>query len=198
MKKTILAICFILFCLSYQDSKAQAFTGEGDLQLNLGISLLPIGYNIRDRHISYRSTGFLPVTLNAEYGIHKYIGVGGYFGFYNRGYRHSFNMDDWSRTNYYSIGARATLHSTPIINNALELNIDEDAWDIYATVIAGYEIISHNAYNNGFRSIYMTGRPRYGITLGVRYMVTNAIGLFIEGGAGAFGLTSLGVTFKLK
>ncbi len=197
-KFLLLAVLFVLYFIP-QQSKAQLYE-QGDIKINAGISFGIFGFGSYGLYNNY--SGFLPLTANVEYSITDKFAVGGYAGYYSRSYTYgSGRYKDGFRS--LAIGGRGTFHGTSTINEIIDANIDEDKIDLYASLIVGLETRSwfyDNDYWNqpGFvEPNYSEVRLRFGPTLGVRYMFTPNIGAYFEGGRGAFGFATIGVTFKL-
>lgn len=189
--KKFLLIVNLMACLV---SGAYAQYQKGDIAVNAGITFGLIGYGYG---LYGSSSGFPPLSVNAEYSINDKFAVGPYVGLYTRSYKYGSGYND--RFTALSFGARGTFHATPFLNETLNLSIDEEKIDLYGTVILGFESYSWNFdekyggnyyYSNGSRIIF-------GPILGVLYNLNPSLGIFFEGGRGAFGYGTLGVTAKL-
>ncbi len=193
MKKTF-AFLFALAVACLSSFSAQAQYAKGDITANLGISLGVLGYGTYGAFGSNYS-GFLPLSVAVEYSATDAFAIGGYAGYYSRSYKYSTYRNRWST---YSFGARGTYHATPILNDLLDTSIDEEKWDIYGTVLLGYDVYS---YSWGDRQIvdnynYNNGAFRLGTVLGTRYFFNPKFGAFVELGRGAHGVLTLGVSGK--
>ncbi|MFN6944188.1 MAG: hypothetical protein ACK4ND_04510 [Cytophagaceae bacterium] len=180
-------------------AKAQAYA-PGQLQINAGISAGLLGYGGYFGAWGwggYRRTGFVPLFALAEYGFHKWISAGPYIGYYSRGYRHR-SLDHMHRWSHVNVGVRGTFHWVPLMRQ-WGLNIDEDRWDFYASLITGLEFRSYSYNGPGTNLIGGSGGTRLivGPVVGARYMFSKNLGAFAETGRGMFGLASIGMTFKL-
>lgn len=180
-------------------AKASSNTGyeAGDLLINPGISLGLIGYGYGYFGSNY--SGFLPLTLNVEYSVTEQLAFGGYIGIYSR--RYKYGAGESIRLSNFTVGARATFHGTALLNDAFGSDMDVERLDIYATVLLGVrtERWNYDNANNGSFVGYYDNRTRlvFGPSLGIRYWFTPQIGAFLEGGRGAFGFATLGVSFRL-
>lgn len=166
---------------------------KGDLMLNAGISFGLIGYG----YGFYGSRSFsVPITANVAYGITEEVSVGGYLGYYGVGYGPSGNR--YQLTNY-SFGVQGTFHATPFLNEVLDLDADEKKIDYYGKLLVGFETFSWKYNGRSFDDRYDTQSSRaiFGPVIGVRYMFKPNIGAYIEGGRGAYGLLTIGASFKL-
>ncbi|MDO1445220.1 hypothetical protein Q0590_03105 [Rhodocytophaga aerolata] len=193
--KNKLSVLFALCLMIFFAQSAKAQYEKGDILINPGISIG--GYGYYNYGLYSNSGGFLPLTINAEYSINDMFSVGGYAGYYSRTYKYSNDYKD--RWTALSIGARGTLHASGLLNDQLDLNINEEKLDIYASLLLGFETYSwkvdekwggSNYYNNGSRVF-----P--GLTFGARYFFTPKFGGYLELGRNAFGYLNLGVSFKL-
>lgn len=191
LKRAVLLMVLFTACFI---SNVSAQYKKGDITANAGLSFGLIGYGYG---FYGSSSGFLPVTINGEYSIDEKFSVGPYAGIYTRSYNYGSNYKD--RFTALSFGVRGTFHATPFLNEILSFGLDEEKFDIYGTVLLGIETyswkfdeqyIGSNFYSNGSRAIF-------GPVLGVRYQFNPKMGIFFEGGRGAFGYGTLGISAKL-
>ncbi len=192
MKKTF-AFLFTLAVACLSSFSAQAQYAQGDITASAGISFGTIGYNW-----GYGGgRGFLPLSINAEYSINDKFAIGPYFGFYSRRYDYLGSAYEF-RFRALSFGARGTLHATGLLNSALDLGMDEEKLDLYATLLLGFETYSWDYGDFGNSSVLDddTGRLIIGPVVGVRYFFNPKFGAFFEAGRGAFGYGTLGVSAK--
>jgi hypothetical protein len=190
MKKPVILFLLILLISSAsiaQSKKGQTSYGPGSRLFNAGAAFGLIGYGYG---ANYR--GLFPVTANVEFSLNDKIALGPYVGFFSR--RYNFTTD--ARLTVMSFGGRGTIHASGLINELVDGNIDGEVLDIYVTLIAGFEVIdwkydgsSTGSYNNNVGFIV-------GPTVGIRYYLKPKIGLFLEGGRGAFGFATLGLSAK--
>lgn len=192
MKKIITILAILLGGFS-TGALAQTQYQKGDILVNLGLSVGTFGYGYG---LYGSSSGFLPITASVEYSVNDLVSVGPYAGIYTRTYKY-FGYKD--RFTALSFGGRGTLHASSLLNEHLELSINEEKLDIYATVIIGFETRSWN-----FDSSY--GGDRYydndatfdfGTIVGIRYLLNPKYSVFFELGRGSFGIGTLGVSAKL-
>ncbi len=136
----LFAFCLMIFFA--QSAKAQY--QKGDILINPGLSLGVIGYNYYGSGYS----GFLPLTINAEYSINDKFSLGGYAGYYSRRYK---SID--YRFTSLSFGARGTFHASGVLNEVLDLNINEEKLDLYGSLILGVYTSSWNYGDNSVGSL---------------------------------------------
>lgn len=200
--KFVLTVALFIAYFIAQPAKAQLYN-KGDITLNAGISLGTIGfggYGLYGNNFS----GFLPLTANIEYSIDEKFAIGGYGAFYSRSYNYNFGSSRY-RNGFraFAFGGRGTFHATPFLNDALDANIDGNKLDLYISVIAGLQVTSW-FYDDDFKNQTGFGDDLYanrvspvlGPVLGVRYMFTPGVGMYFEGGRGALGWATLGLSFK--
>lgn len=171
---------------------AHAQYQKGDILVNAGLSVGVFGYGYG---LYGSSSGFLPVSLNVEYSVNDMFAVGPYLGIYSRSYRYSGYKD---RFTALSFGGRGTFHASALLNEHLDLGINEEKLDIYATMIVGFESRSWR-----FDSAFVGDRHYndevffdFGPVLGVRYKFNPNFSAFFEAGRGAFGIGTLGLSAK--
>lgn len=144
---------------------------------------------------SYYGSGYygfgLPLSVSAEYGVHNYIGVGGWAGFASYGY--TWPNSTKYRDTYVGLGGRATFHWYALLEKLLEKDIHGDKLDIYYSLMLGYYI--HGTNNDNWAA--KLGGFGWGSTGGIRYYIKPKFGLFLEGGRASFGYATFGLTLKL-
>lgn len=192
MRKLVYILSISLLLLAGQQVTAQNDAYNiGDKTASLGIGL---GYRGVALYGS-RALGFPPITIAGEYGFHEYVSAGAFLGFASW-------KTDWIVTsysiNYFSAGARASFHYLPLLNENLELDIDEEKFDFYLSVIAGLRFENYKFENEvtGPYSFNNSVSLLFGPFAGFKYMVTEQIGLFAEGGWNAFGFFTLGASAR--
>ena len=190
MKKIIVLLNVIMLSAGYsysQESQVQVQVNEyafnqGDLLLNAGFSFAYYGQTFGGT----RSLGIIPLSVNLEYGIHKYISVGPYLGYASWDYDIG-NDFTW---NILSLGARGSFHYLPLLDEILESDLDLERLDFYASLILGLEIQSSNP-----NIIENETELVLGPVLGFKYLFNERVGAYFEGGRGTFGYGTLGVAF---
>lgn len=204
---------FLIVLVSVNLSFSQAFDANTKiLSLGLGGSNMfhiPAGYNN-----PYASSFFTPITgeitLQGEFAVHKYVGVGfsagfggragsggyayvpgvGYTGYYN-GYYSEFNMP---------IAAVANFHFYQLIADKVSNGdkLHADKLDIYGGINLGTGFALHPGYTDayGVKHTAIDALAYGGIQAGARYYFTPKIAVFGEVGWGKTWINT-GVTFKI-
>lgn len=193
--KKIFAFLFTLAVACLSSFSAQAQYAKGDITANLGISLGVIGYGVYGG-LGTNASGFLPLSVAVEYSATDAFAIGGYAGYYSRSYKLVGYRNRWST---YSFGVRGSYHATPLLNDLLDANIAEEKWDIYGTVLLGYDVYSYTWGDNQLNiddDIYSNGDFAFGTVLGTRYFFNPKFAAFAELGRGTFGVLTLGVSAK--
>jgi hypothetical protein len=189
----LFAFCLMIFFA--QSAKAQY--EKGDILINPGLSIGSYGYYGYGSYYS-GSSGFLPLTVNAEYSLNDKFSVGGYAGYYSRSYNYGSGYKD--RLTSLSFGARGVFHASGVLNEVLDLNINEEKLDLYAGLILGFTTMNYKYDEKWGGANYNTNldnRLILGPTVGVRYFFTPKFGAYFETGRNAFGWINLGVSLKL-
>lgn len=187
MKTRILLIAFALMSAM---NASYAQYEKGDLAVNAGISFGLIGYGY-----GYYSDGrgMPPLSVNVEYSTNNMLAFGPYLGIYTR----SYGGGDF-RFTAMSFGARGTFHASEFLNDKAGMDINTEKLDIYGTVLLGFERYTWKYADHIADGYYSSGsRVIFGPVLGIKYFFTPAFGVYFEGGRGAFGYGTLGVSAKL-
>ncbi len=196
MKKlTLLLIILLAASLTFAqntvslDPSGDRAYEEGDkiFQVGIGFGRAAGGYG-------FGSYGFgLPVLASLEFGLHEYFSVGPYAAFA----RYNFNYAG-ARTGlhatYFSVGARGSFHYVPLINDALDLDIDESKIDLYVTALLGLETYSVD-YDDIPGASGSTSGLDFGTVIGGRYMFGDNLGVYSELGYGALSVFTIGLSY---
>jgi hypothetical protein len=177
---SIFALCF------FMNTQAQAFQ-KGDVMLSPGVGLgtYGIGYGV----------GFaVPVVLNADFGVHDYVSVGVYGGFWTKKWDYAFG--DNYRFSSTHFGARASFHFWQLIDKHANADLKADKLDIYFTPWLGYNLRSAKYQGSGFGSLGFGNRFQGGAQIGVRYFINKNVGFFGEWGGTPTAYSNWGMTFK--
>ncbi len=184
MKNLILTITAVIISFTLS---AQAFE-KGDVMISPGIGLgvYGVGYSV----------GFaVPVVLNFDIGVHDYVSVGAYGGFWTRKWNYAFN-DDYRFTSSH-FGARASFHFWQLIDDKVSSDLKSDKLDIYVTPWLGYNLRTSKYVGSGSATVFNYGnRFQGGAQVGVRYFVSKNIGFFGEWGGTPTAFANIGATFK--
>lgn len=196
MRKIVISLFIgVLFLVFHVNVSAQNNAYNiGDKTASLGLSLGYYGYGF----LGSRTIGFPPITLTGEYGFHEYVSAGAYLGFASWKYDYSgFGFSDSYKWSFVSAGARATFHYLPLLNENLELDIDEEKFDFYLSVIAGLEFQNYKSDDDIVGVDYSNDVDlAFGPFAGFKYMVTEQLGVFVEGGWNAFGFFTFGGSLR--
>jgi hypothetical protein len=139
-----------------------------------------------------RSLSIPPLNAYYELGVHEYVTLGPFVGIGRWDYRYINSDYTWT---FYHLGARGSFHLSNIINEVLDASIDEDKIDWYISVLSGVEI--RNFSSQAFPELYDNSiRIFFGPITGVRYYLGNNFAVYAEGGRGALGVLSFGVSLK--
>ena len=95
---------------------------------------------------------------------------------------------------HFLTGLKANLHLTNGINRLLGTKIPPQWMDIYLQGYSGYNLVfsGHAEANQGYRT--EMGRFTGGAGLGVRSMVTERLGFFIEGQYSSYSYLTFGIS----
>ena len=163
-----------------------------------GLNLLGGGISLGYYSYGYmgsRSMGVPPLSAYYEMGVHEHITAGPFLGFARWSYRYSAWDYNYSWT-FITAGARGSFHATGFMNEILGTEVDEEKIDWYLTLFAGMEF--RNYSHSGISETDYANQSRFfiGPSAGVRYYFTPSMAAYFEGGRGAFGALSFGVSFK--
>lgn len=195
MKKLCTLICLsFLFSFSAMAQSTVRVDGggggnlayeKGDKIFLAGVSFGYYGYGLAGT----RSVSLPPLTAALELGIHESFSVGPYVGYASWDYRNlGFNYG-WD---FLAVGARGSFHYVPLLNEALDLNLDEEKLDFYITLFLGLEFQTYNGPDGVIGSANNT-RFILGPVVGFKYKFNPRLGAYFEGGRGAFGYGTIGV-----
>jgi hypothetical protein len=173
--------------LSYNDTiRSEGYKGVS--LLGGGLFLGYYGYGF----FGTRSLSIPPFNAYYELGVHEYVTLGPFAGMGKWEYRYVNSDYTWT---FYHLGARGSFHLSNIINEVLGADIDENKIDFYISILSGLEI--RNFSSEAFPDLYdNTIRIFIGPITGVRYYLGNNFAIYAEGGRGALGFLSFGVSLK--
>lgn len=183
MLRRFLILIILLTGTIATTSHAQAFK-SGDVMLSpgIGLGLYGVGYGV----------GFtVPIVLNADIGVHDYVSVGAYAGFWTTGWTNY----RWNSTH---VGGRASFHAWQLIDEKVSADLHSEDLDVYVTLWLGYNFRNARYTGDGF-DVYRYGwsnRFQGGAQAGVRYFFTDFMGVFGEVGGTPTSWTNAGLTFK--
>ncbi|WP_338793547.1 outer membrane beta-barrel protein [Bernardetia sp. MNP-M8] len=174
MKKLFASVLMCaLFIFSF--STAQAQYEQGQLDVNLGVGLLPT-------FLGAGTTAKLPpIGLSVDYGVSDNISIGGYASYASATVD---SFDEWNYT-YTILGARGAYH----------FNVSNDRFDPYGGALLGYNIVSVDYGDSAFTSGGAASAFTWSAFLGARYRFTDNLGVYGELGYG-ISILQLGVNLK--
>jgi hypothetical protein len=201
-RKISFLIALLIFIGSYNKSSARdGAYSYGDTYLSVGASFGYFNY-----YGKYASAS-VPVVLTAEYGLKKYISLGGFLGIQSYTYEDFYHdgLPPYTKVYYsyncsaVSLGLKGSFHVFPYINDRYDARVDDSNMDAYITAVLGSSFHSYREVTSTGYADYSRRASRlvFGPSLGFRYMVTPRVGAFVELGVGAFGLSTAGVVFDL-
>lgn len=181
MKKHLVLFLAFFLLSNVQKSEAQAFE-QGDVNINAGVGLWVRGAGVGTMVIP-------PVSISIDYGVSEKISIGAWAGYASNNYLVTGAPSaafDWNY-NYTAFGLRGDYH----------VDMNSDKLDLYGGLNAGYAMLSIDKKNSANApGIDASSTLILGAQLGAKYLLTDHIGLFAEGGYG-FAVTRFGVNIKL-
>ncbi|MDO4771112.1 hypothetical protein [Porphyromonas sp.] len=175
MKRLFLSLVAVLLTLSA--AHAQGVFSQGRSTINIGGAFfgeLDKGRTIKTPHLSVAYDLSVVDKLFGEYGS---LGVGAYIA--NVGYK----SDAMGNFGFTTVGARGTLHFEFVKN-----------LDLYIGGMAGYAIRS-SGKDEMLDTLNIKSQFAWTGFGGIRYMFTNFLGIYAEGGYGAYMLNG-GLTLR--
>jgi hypothetical protein len=138
-----------------------------------------------------------PVIASLEHGFNEYFSAGVYAGYRSYGWDYNTTVGNYDYSfRRFNFGVRGSLHYVHFLNEILDLGLEEDHFDFYATLLLGASVISESVSEPSLRrKSYDTG-AFIGTLLGFRYMFNNNFGAYLEGGRGSLGFANIGITLK--
>ncbi len=198
--KYLLITVFILssFFVSGQFNK-------GEVTLSAGASVLHYGYLgdvwIFDNDYSFNLIP--PVVFKAEVGIHEYLGIGAFLGFYTRTYKFKVNDRIKDHYNFYSAGGFGSFHFTQLLAENLDIG-DLEELDMYisSTLRIEQRVYTRTYYDGTFNQYFTTTEtdtyPRFGFGFGLRYYFAENFAIFAEAGTNNLGYFTIGGTLRIQ
>lgn len=196
MKKVLVIAIVLLVSVSYSNV---SFGNNGyDEPYNFrGKSLLGGGFSLGYYNYGFfgtRSLSVPPINAYYELGVHEFITVGPFIGFGRWGYRYLNTNYAWTFTTF---GGRGSVHVTRFINELFDNDIDDSKIDFYITMLVGLEVRTWSYDGTTLSNLYDN---QYSIFLGpiggVRYYFANNFAFYVEGGRGALGAFTVGVSTR--
>ncbi|MFW5757873.1 MAG: hypothetical protein ACOCUQ_03745 [Bacteroidota bacterium] len=187
----LLCITTLLVYAQNEDEtqKDETVDYTGKILLNGGLSLGYYNYGF----MGSRTISVPPINAFLEYGMHEFISTGFFAGYGRWTYDYlSGSSYSWS---FINAGARGSIHITRFFNDVFDQDIDEEKIDWYVSLLAGLEI---RGYNSDLYPDLYDNRTRgfLGPVSGVRYYLGNNFAIYLEGGRGALGYLTFGLSSK--
>src|SRR5690554_1477629 len=201
---TFLTILTLLIALPWGNKINAQAHAAGDVSLNAGVSLGVYGYGWYSGvlYSNVKRTGIVPISASLNFGVSDMFSVGGFAGYYSRKYKYTYDNRGNSivykdKFTNIAFGAQGTFHAVPFFNDAFDTDIDDEKVDFYARLLLGYETYSWKYDNPYLEGTNTTGSVIFSPVVGVRYMFNPNLGVYLEGGRGAYGWGNIGLSFKL-
>jgi hypothetical protein len=188
MKKNILSFCFLI--LSASSIFAQSFQ-KGDRILSVGVggtSMLHFNPGKKMSANDFNSTTGL-LSLQMEWGIHQYVGLGFSTGIGGGSNRLGFWGTNYGEVNL-PLGIMSNFHFYQLISDKTGKNIHADKLDVYGGITVGSGIAFFP------NSSAVTPLLYGGAHVGARYFFTPKMGANLELGYGRV-FANIGLSFKL-
>ncbi len=191
MKKPILLILMLVVASMGIKAQGESITKtrtDGSL-LQAGISFGYLGYG----YVGNRTGFSVPITAAYEKYFEEHISGGGFLGYASYGYE---GYSDYKyRWTFLNFGARASYHYIHFLNDALEMDIDEEKYDFYISLMLIFESRSFTSTDDYYDDFYDNELAiNLGPVAGFRYHLNDSFSLYFEGGRGTFGYGTFGVT----
>jgi hypothetical protein len=197
--RKIFTLALLIFTTSFafaqndqEVSSGNAAYAKGDKIFQAGIGFGSFNYG----HAGTKSVGLPPLTASVELGIHDHISVGPYLGYGSWKYSQTFYGNKFNYSwNYLSVGVRGSFHYLPFLNEGLELGLDEEKFDFYASLALGLEKakLKSDGEDEFYGESSATGF-RLAPVLGFKYRFNEKFGTYLELGRGVLSVGSIGVS----
>ncbi len=193
MKRFFLLLLAVSIIVPSSKIAAQKKSYQNENLIGAGISLGYYSYGFAGS----RSMGVPPLSAYYEKGVHDYFTVGPFVGFARWSYSSSY-AGDWKYSwTFINVGARGSFHATGFLNDILGMEMDEEKIDWYLTLLLGMEFRNYKDDYGGHGGIHSnTSNFFIGPSAGVRYYVSDNFAIFAEGGRGALGALTFGVSLR--
>lgn len=208
MKKIIFTFFIVISAFAFSQDAENKKTGldpferaysPGNNYFNIGMNFLYNDFrpSVASLWSNYRYRFLPPIVASLEHGFHEHFSAGAYAGFrsYGWSYRTGAGNYDYGFRRF-NVGVRGSLHYVHLLNEIIDLGIDEDHFDFYATLLVGVSFISESVTEPSFRETNFDSGAFIGTLLGFRYMFNNNFGAYLEGGWGSLGFANIGITLK--
>jgi hypothetical protein len=188
MKTTIISTLLLLsLCITGAQAKTAFNKGEKVAQIGIGIGGLGGGYG---------SSSLPVISAGLDFGIEKFISVGGVVGYSASKFDYPFFVGNvnsaysWKYT-YFTLAVRGSYHF---------LQIPEEKFDVYGGLSLGYNIVSAKSEGTNINQVVVAGASGsylfFGIHAGGRYYFSNTFAAYAELGYG-LGILNVGIAMKI-
>lgn len=180
----------MVFCFG---SNAFAQYEQGDITVSGGFSMGVFSYNGWGSYGKF--SGFPPLFFNLEYSVNEKVAIGPYLGYYGRTFKSGGYKSTFTAVSY---GARGTFHASEFLSEVLDLSINEEKVDVYASLMMGFDTYSYKFDEDWYGDSDRLSDTEFdfGTIIGIRYNFTPQAGAFFEFGRGTFGLATIGASVK--
>lgn len=170
---------------SKSKASGDAASEKGDfvIQADFNLGTIYSGYSSDDIYYFDGYSRFTPgFTVNFDYNVHQYAGVGAYAGM-------NFNKDFFM----IGVGARGVFHWWQLLDDKVNADLKADKIDFYLPLHLGVKMISWR----GDYADKVRVRFNGGSGLGFRYYFIPTIGMNLEWGWQELSWAKIGVQFKI-
>ena len=185
--KTLFISALLLVCFATMDLTAKTAYNKGDRIAQIGIGIGGLGG-------FYGSSSMPLISAGLDFGIEKYISVGGVVGYSASKYESPFfgtanSRYSWKYT-YITLAVRGSYHF---------LQIPEEKFDVYGGLSLGYNIVSAKSEGTNVNNVVVTGASGsylfFGVHAGGRYYFSKTFAAYAELGYG-LGILNVGIALK--
>lgn len=170
---------------NYAKKKTSKSKASGDAASEKGDFVIQADFNIGGTY-RYLYGGFAPgVTLNLDYNVHQYAGVGAYA---------AANFSKYYTQ--FAVGARGVFHWWQLLDDKIDADLKADKIDFYLPLHLGVRMVKYKDdvwYDDN--KLYVNFNAGSG--LGFRYYFIPSIGMNLEWGWQELSWAKIGVQFKI-
>lgn len=168
--------------------------------------LLNFGGGIPSFQTPYANSFAIPkLSLALEFGVHKWISVGGFMAlnYWASSGENAFWKWEQLQPDFLA-GAKGSFHFSAIGNEKWNWNINTEKVDIYASAFVGAGVYAwtkretDKSNGNVYTSTGSSPYPVIGASVGIRYFISPTFGFYGEAGYTPLGLINGGFSFKFR
>jgi hypothetical protein len=195
MRKILFLISFLFFGKTQAQVTIPALTDKAFQRYDIILStVVSISYPYAEApQYAHRNGAQVPFSTYLDFGVHENLSIGIFGGINQRFYKYAPPMNDeiLFTTNHYTAGLRAGFHFLPMLEKAMDVDMNSNRLDVYLSPALGYRYTEY--VNIGFaEETKIVG----GLTVGARYYVWGGLALVAEAGYGIFGYGNTGLSFR--